>query len=115
MPDDNNLTHARNDGKRRPKLPRIESTDLPAGTALDDVRLPRQPSWEVRHEADLLRGVTVLETEARELPESSRSPALYRPLPAGAAKRIPLRLIPYYAWANRGPSEMTVWLPLSND
>ncbi|NUQ61142.1 MAG: hypothetical protein HUU20_01555 [Pirellulales bacterium] len=27
----------------------------------------------------------------------------------------PGRLIPYYAWANRGPSEMTVWIPLAND
>ena len=25
---------------------------------------------------------------------------------------IPIRLIPYYAWSNRGPSEMTVWMPL---
>jgi DUF1680 family protein len=25
---------------------------------------------------------------------------------------LDLRLIPYYAWGNRGPSEMTVWMPL---
>jgi DUF1680 family protein len=24
---------------------------------------------------------------------------------------VSLRLIPYYAWANRGKSEMTVWMP----
>jgi hypothetical protein len=27
------------------------------------------------------------------------------------ATPIPLTLIPYYAWANRGPSAMRVWLP----
>ena len=27
------------------------------------------------------------------------------------ADDILLRLIPYYAWCNRGASEMTVWLP----
>jgi len=25
---------------------------------------------------------------------------------------IPLKLIPYYAWDNRGKSEMTVWMDL---
>ena len=23
-----------------------------------------------------------------------------------------IRLVPYYAWGNRGDSEMTVWMPL---
>jgi DUF1680 family protein len=36
---------------------------------------------------------------------------LYRPLQR-RAERVHVRLIPYYAWANRGPSEMTVWMPL---
>lgn len=31
----------------------------------------------------------------------------HRPAPG----RVPLRAIPYYAWANRGPSEMRVWIP----
>ena len=36
---------------------------------------------------------------------------LYRPVEHSAASRpATLRLIPYYAWANRGPSEMTVWI-----
>ncbi len=69
----------------------------------------------MRHDAGLLRGVTVLETEARELPKSSRSPTLYRPLPTGTMKHISVRLIPYFAWSNRGPSEMAVWMPLAND
>ncbi|MCL4202865.1 MAG: glycoside hydrolase family 127 protein [Pirellulaceae bacterium] len=100
---------------RGPMVYCLESADLPAGVRLDDVRLPRQPAWQVRHDADLLRGVTVLQTEARQLPPSSPSPALYRPVPAGATGCVSVRLIPYYAWANRGPSEMTVWIPLSDD
>jgi uncharacterized protein len=100
---------------RGPVVYCLESVDLPAGVALDDVRLPRGPAWQVRHDAGLLRGVTVLETEALGTAESSRSPALYRPLPTGAENRIPMRLIPYFAWSNRGPSEMAVWIPLAND
>jgi len=100
---------------RGPMVYCLESADLPAGVRLDDVRLPRQPTWQVQHDADLLRGVTVLQTEARQLPPSRLSTALYRPVPAGATGRVSVRLIPYYAWANRGPSEMTVWIPLSDD
>jgi uncharacterized protein len=100
---------------RGPVVYCLESVDLPAEVALDDVRLPREPSWQARHDASLLRGMTVLETEARQLPESSHASALYRPLPTGATDRIPLRLIPYFAWSNRGPSEMAVWIPLANE
>jgi hypothetical protein len=100
---------------RGPVVYCLESVDLPAGVLLDAVRLPGHPVWQVRHDADLLRGVAVLETEARRLPSSRLAPALlYRALPTGAIDRISVRLIPYYAWANRGPSEMTVWIPLAN-
>jgi len=37
---------------------------------------------------------------------------LYRPLTNQQPKDIDIRLIPYYAWGNRGQSEMTVWLTL---
>jgi len=90
----------------------LESVDLPQSVALDDVRLPRRPVWQVRHDADLLRGVTVLETQGVVVPRSNTSSALYRHVPDGSPERIPLRLIPYYAWSNRGPSDMTVWIPL---
>jgi len=45
-------------------------------------------------------------------PDQDRGP-LYRR--EGAVRmevrEIKLRAIPYYAWANRGPSNMTVWIP----
>ena len=98
---------------RGPVVYCLESVDLPDGAALDDVRLPREPSWQVRHDADLLGGVAVLETEGLLVAGSEWSSGLYRPLPTGPARRVALRLIPYYAWANRGVSEMTVWIPLA--
>ena len=36
---------------------------------------------------------------------------LYRARRPGGGKTIDVALIPYYAWANRGVSEMTVWMP----
>jgi len=35
---------------------------------------------------------------------------LYRRLSKKPAQPTALRLIPYYAWNNRGPGDMTVWL-----
>jgi DUF1680 family protein len=35
---------------------------------------------------------------------------LYHELSKEAPADIPIRLIPYYAWANRGESDMTVWI-----
>jgi uncharacterized protein len=37
---------------------------------------------------------------------------LYREYRPAAGREVDLRLIPYYAWDNRGESEMTVWLPV---
>jgi len=90
----------------------LESVDLPKDVRLDDVRLPRDAKWQARHDQQFLSGVTVLETEGCVVPASDPHGALYRKASLTAARRIPLRLIPYYAWSNRGQSEMTVWIPL---
>jgi DUF1680 family protein len=49
---------------------------------------------------DLLNGVVVLKRET-----------IRAPMRLGAAKVRDVVLIPYYAWANRGPGEMRVWFP----
>jgi len=73
--------------------------------------LPRDARWTARHDAKLLRGLTVLETEAVVVADAEHGGSLYRPAPTTAPRRIALRLLPYYAWNNRGAGEMTVWLP----
>ena len=97
---------------RGPLVYCLESTDLPKGVAIEDVRIVRDCQWKVNHEAGLLNGVTVLETEGEAIPRPTDVSALYCRLPAGKPAAIPLRLIPCYAWSNRGPSQMTVWLPV---
>jgi len=86
--------------------------DLPNGVAIEDVAIVRDNKWEVRHEAGLLNGVAALETKAKVLPRPTEVSALYGRLPVGKPVAIPLRLVPYYAWGNRGQSQMTVWLPV---
>ena len=54
----------------------------------------------------------MLEGKAEVVAEAPWGKQLYREVTPVAARPIDVRLIPYYAWNNRGPSEMTVWLPL---
>lgn len=96
---------------RGPLVYCLEEKDLPERVKPSEVMLERSAAWSVRFDPALLQGVTVLETKGKRLPQAA-STALYRPLPAGGAEPVALRLIPYYAWCNRGASEMTVWLPV---
>ncbi len=97
---------------RGPLVYCLEEKDLPAGVAIENVRIDLEAKWAVRHEANLLQGVTVLETQASIVPPAGNGGTLYRRLPAGKAETTALRLIPYYAWNNRGEGQMTVWVPV---
>jgi DUF1680 family protein len=94
---------------RGPLVYCAESADLPAGVDLDDVVLPVDAAWTVRHVPELLGGVTVLECEARALSPPADPQTLYQPA-RSVGKPFRLRMVPYYAWCNRGPGDMSVWL-----
>lgn len=40
---------------------------------------------------------------------------LYREQPAATSMLLPTALVPYAFWGNRGPGEMSVWLPESRE
>lgn len=90
----------------------LESTDLPDGVTIDQVVISRHASWQVQHEPELLGGVTTLSTRALALPAADPEGPLYQELTQGEAKPVAIRLIPYYAWNNRGEPEMSIWLPV---
>ena len=98
---------------RGPMVYCLEAPDLPEGVRLTDVRIPRGITLLAWFDDDLLGGVTVLEGEAVYREEDPWDGVLYRDLATARARPFPIRLVPYYAWANRGPQEMSVWLPLS--
>ena len=54
-----------------------------------------------------------LHGKARGVPSGDWSGKLYRDLSHAASRQIDITLVPYFAWDNRGTSEMTVWLPLA--
>jgi DUF1680 family protein len=99
--------------QRGPVVYCLESADLPRGVKVANVVIPRTIDLKPRFDGKLLGGVTVLEGKAEVMAEAPWSRELYRELSPAAAKAFDLKLIPYYAWGNRGPSEMTVWMPLA--
>ena len=97
---------------RGPLVYCLESPDLPKGTGVQDVTIPRDARFTPRFDKNLLGGVAVLEGKAEHATAKPWGNELYRPLRPAEAKKIDVKLIPYYAWGNRGKSEMTVWMPL---
>ena len=95
---------------RGPVVYCLDSPDLPEGVSLAQVALPADVELTPRHDPKLLGGVTVLEGQAVV---RGVSDALYAEPKPERTKRAKIRLVPYYAWANRGLSEMAVWLPLA--
>jgi DUF1680 family protein len=98
--------------QRGPIVYCLESVDLPDGVRVSDVVIPDGIALKPRFEPRLLGGITVLEGRAEARLEPSWSWELYRKLATVEPKPIRVRLIPYFAWGNRGESEMTVWMPL---
>lgn len=96
--------------RRGPIIYCLESTDLPDNVLIENVAISPSVQFRDRFVEDLLGGVTVLEAEAQYLDSSNWSGTLYRKLSQDNSKKIDIRLIPYYAWGNRGDSEMTVWI-----
>jgi len=93
----------------------LESNDLPAGIRLVDVALAlgRTPTeFSTRRQKIGSTEVLTLTAPALALPDAAWAPTqLYREVGVSPARDITVTFIPYYAWGNRGDTEMSVWLP----
>ena len=88
--------------ERGPLVYAVEWPDNPGGKVRNLV-LPDAAVLKASWEPSLLKGVTVVKGEAVALAYDAAGNL--------TRKRQPLTAIPYYAWANRGPGQMAVWLP----
>jgi DUF1680 family protein len=71
-----------------------------------------QETFSTQQRAELLGGITVVKGSARAYEPQSWNNSLYRPVTdAPALRETEFTAIPYYANANRGPVNMTVWVP----
>ena len=92
----------------------LESMDAPDAESLQDVLLPLHPEFTERPFTVEGRTIHAYETTllCRSVPREKRD-SLYRALDTAALRPIRARLIPYYAWDNRGRGEMLIWMPLA--
>jgi DUF1680 family protein len=98
--------------KRGPVVYCLESVDLPDGVQTADVAISRTSTFRAHFDDDLLGGISVLEGRALDVAGSDWGDTLYREISPRQPKAVDIRLIPYYAWGNRGEPEMTVWMPV---
>ena len=96
--------------RRGPVVYCLESPDLSAGGSIFTVAMPAGVKLEPRTMNIGKSHFMALEGVAKLLPSGDGK--LYQEVTAEPAKDIPVKLIPYYAWANRGASDMTVWMEL---
>jgi uncharacterized protein len=101
---------------RGPVVYCVESVDLPTGIHVPDVYVPSGSLFQtlngMSHTTAPLGGtITILRGQGLHRSESPWT-GLYRPIGQVNLEPFELRLIPYFAWANRGRSAMSVWMPV---
>jgi DUF1680 family protein len=86
--------------------------DLPADARITEMYVPPDATLSSRYVPDLLGGLGIVEGELCRIIDSQESGKLYGTFKGENRERVHARLIPYHVWNNRGPTEMTVWLPI---
>ena len=102
--------------QRGPLIYCVESADHPDVSVFDIVLMLNQSDvsygYEAEFEPDLLGGIVTITSDALAYDLASGDGELYRfdKLPK-SSRSVKIKAIPYFAWANRGSSEMEVWIP----
>jgi DUF1680 family protein len=103
--------------ERGPLVYAIEQADLPDGATLDSVAVSPSAIPELAGADARLPEITLVEVPAR-IRAADDAPAdwPYRDVAAGPnggdGRPTRLRAVPYFAWGNRGPGGMRVWIPV---
>jgi DUF1680 family protein len=100
--------------KRGPVVYCLEQADQAPGVDVLAAEIDEMAALRSSWEPGLLGGVVSVEAEGFVREGDGWADRLYRKLGEGAPQgRRPARLkaIPYYAWANRGPNAMRIWIP----
>jgi DUF1680 family protein len=93
--------------QRGPVVYCLEEADN--GPHLADIFLPRSSRLTAEFRPMLLGGVVVIRGKAQRRDEAGWGGKLYRPQ-SSKTRPADIMAVPYYAWANRRPGEMLVWI-----
>lgn len=97
--------------KRGPLVYCLESVDLPKGIKMTDIAIPANAVWKTISKKIDIGTVTGLEATVKTSSPKDWKQSLYQEV-GSLDKTTTLQLIPYFSWANRGNTDMTVWMPL---
>ena len=92
----------------------LEGQDIAQGLRINDIALPANIQLTEKkitmegHEMIALEGDAII---VNNKPWNNQT--LYRELRPTGKQKVRIRLIPYYAWDNRGIDDMSLWLPLT--
>jgi hypothetical protein len=105
--------------ERGPLVYCFEGVDVPGETGTEDLVI--HPDLAARPDEPMTiadQTVTPLAVRAGLRPDEAAGPWPYREVtsPDEVTPPVPadgeVRAVPYYAWANRGPTDMRVWVPV---
>ncbi|KWZ80165.1 MULTISPECIES: glycoside hydrolase family 127 protein [Heyndrickxia] len=94
--------------QRGPVVYCMEEADNSAPLSL--YRLPANPKFDFTYQPDLLEGAGIIDATAQRREVDPSDGILYRDYRPTVWKPANIRFIPYYAWVNREPGEMQVWI-----
>ncbi len=97
--------------QRGPIVYCLESIDLPDDVQIIDVGISRTAQFNLQRDPSFGGDIRVLRGTAVATEHKSWDKQLYRPVLPQKTRVIETQFIPYFAWDNRGKSEMSVWLP----
>jgi len=96
--------------KRGPIVYCVETPDLPEETSILDVYISGESALTANYQDNLLGGVTTIETEL--LLRKDTPSKMYNTIKKPEWQSVSTKLVPYFAWSNRGMAEMTVFMPI---
>lgn len=96
--------------KRGPLIYCVESHDIPQEATIHAVHLKVSNPWTVVPGDGVLRGIRLLQGKVLMDESIPASPTnLYKEFQQPIFQQAEIKMIPYFAWGNRGTSEMSVW------
>ena len=90
--------------QRGPIVYCLEGPDNLNGT-VQNISIKANATASLSYQPELLNGVYTLNLSGESHARQLNSDTLL-------TNKQAVKAIPYYAWANRGPSEMSVWMPV---
>jgi len=96
--------------KRGPIVYCLESADL-TGEKVADIQIPASIKLQTLPMKIGKGNIVALTGMAKTLENNNWKNSLYKEVNTNM-KPVSIKLIPYYSWANRGKTDMTVWIPV---